>query len=246
MQAMQAMQTTASPAMLQHSSTGAPPQQMFACCPPPDDAVADPVDPCCCEQPEMACTDEHCQQMLVDDFCPACLDHQTCTVPGCTFSCDECCANTNCSDLHCSDSTHVHLLIQDHADCHKTTCSPILGHSDVTTPLDPLAFTAFDLSASSQDDYYAYHCHWNHCDVSFTSLFELDNHLFNHIPPHAEEALHVPIDFNFQCQWDECQTKAPTETDLVQHVKINHLPETAAKEHHQCLWVYENGISVKR
>jgi hypothetical protein len=98
--------------------------------------------------------------------------------------------------------------------------------------LDNSAAFQFDIPSSQDDDFYSFHCHWNHCDFSFTSLFELDNHLFNHIP----------IDTGFQCQWDECQTKAHTETDLVQHVKQNHLPDTS-KEHHQCLWVQENGTS---
>ena len=97
--------------------------------------------------------------------------------------------------------------------------------------------------SGGDDDYYALHCHWNHCDFSFTSLFELDNHLlFNHIPPQTETPLTLPeqTDDMFQCQWDECGTKAPTETDLVKHVKQDHLPDTS-KEHHQCLWVNENG-----
>jgi hypothetical protein len=89
----------------------------------------------------------------------------------------------------------------------------------------------------TQDDYYSYHCHWNHCDFSFSSLFAFDEHLLDsHIPPENP----IPIDV-FQCQWDECQTKAPTETDLVKHVKRAHLPDSS-KEHHQCLWVHENGI----
>jgi hypothetical protein len=107
----------------------------------------------------------------------------------------------------------------------------------------------FDFPPSSQeDDYYSFHCHWNHCDFSFTSLFEFDNHLlYNHIPTQMEAlqeqqpAIPLPIDDGFQCQWDECQTKAYTETELVEHVKQDHLPDTS-KEHHQCLWVEKNGI----
>ena len=49
----------------------------------------------------------------------------------------------------------------------------------------------------------------------------------------------APLDVGFQCQWDECQTKAYSEMDLVQHVKQDHLPDTS-KEHHQCLWIHEN------
>lgn len=108
----------------------------------------------------------------------------------------------------------------------------------------------FDFPASSQeDDYYSFHCHWNHCDFSFTSLFEFDNHLlYNHIPMQIETlqeqpAIPLPIDDVFQCQWDECQTKAYTETDLVKHVKQDHLPDSS-KEHHQCLWVDENGTPI--
>jgi len=126
----------------------------------------------------------------------------------------------------------------------KTTCSPTQGHLHVTTPLESVAFDGpFDISPP-QDDYYSYHCHWNHCDFSFTSLFELDHHLFNHIPTisQTEDPLSIPLDWSFQCQWDECQTKTPNEIALVQHVKQNHLPETAAKEHHQCHWVGENGF----
>jgi uncharacterized Zn-finger protein len=95
------------------------------------------------------------------------------------------------------------------------------------------------------DDYYAYHCHWNHCDYSFTSLFELDHHLlFSHIPLQNEPPVALPqAEDLFQCQWDECQTKAPTETDLVKHVKQDHFSDTS-KEHHQCLWVNENGIPI--
>jgi hypothetical protein len=109
----------------------------------------------------------------------------------------------------------------------------------------------FDFPPSQDDDYYSFHCHWNHCDFSFTSLFEFDNHLlYNHIPTQIEAlqeqlqqpAVALPLDDGFQCQWDECQTKAHTETDLVKHVKQDHLPDTS-KEHHQCLWVGENGNS---
>jgi len=117
----------------------------------------------------------------------------------------------------------------------------------------------FNLPTTSQedDDYYSFHCHWNHCDFSFTSLFELDNHLlFSHIPllqttettattPIAAAAtLPQQMDDLFQCQWDECQTKAPTETDLVKHVKQDHFSDTS-KEHHQCLWLNENGIPTR-
>jgi len=101
----------------------------------------------------------------------------------------------------------------------------------------------FDFPSNQEDDFYSFHCHWNHCDFSFTSLFELDDHLFNHIPPQPIPVTTVPVDedIGYQCQWDECQTKAHTETDLVKHVKKDHLPDTS-KEHHQCLWVNENGI----
>src|ERR1700730_19161452 len=98
------------------------------------------------------------------------------------------------------------------------------------------------------DDYYSFHCHWNHCDFSFTSLFEFDNHLlFNHIPvgdivsvvPEQVTARDTGVD-GLKCLWDECGETKPTETDLVNHVKREHLPDTS-KEHHQCLWVNENG-----
>jgi hypothetical protein len=101
----------------------------------------------------------------------------------------------------------------------------------------PSFHSHFDPPSSQDDDFYSLHCHWNHCDFSFTSLFEFDDHINHHLQP--EEPIDIP--FDFQCQWDECQTKAHTETDLVKHVKQDHLPDTA-KEHHQCLWVHENGI----
>ena len=100
------------------------------------------------------------------------------------------------------------------------------------------------------DDYYSFHCHWNHCDFSFTSLFEFDNHLlFNHIPVVGGEVV-VPENNNnntgggggdgLKCLWDECGAETTTETELVNHVKQDHLPDTS-KEHHQCLWVNETG-----
>ena len=103
-------------------------------------------------------------------------------------------------------------------------------------------------SSQDQDDFYSLHCHWNHCDFSFTSLFEFDDHINHHVQP-EEDLLTIDtstfIDTTnpsgFQCHWDECGTKAHTETDLVNHVKQAHLPDTATKEHHQCLWVNENG-----
>lgn len=92
------------------------------------------------------------------------------------------------------------------------------------------------------DDFYSFHCHWNHCDFSFTAPCEFDNHLlFNHIPLQNETTpVSIPFDVGFQCQWDECQTKASSETDLVNHIRIDHLPDSS-KEHHQCLWVNDNG-----
>jgi hypothetical protein len=102
------------------------------------------------------------------------------------------------------------------------------------------------------DDYYSFHCHWNHCDFSFTSLVEFDNHLlFNHIPVVGGEQVVVPENNNntgggggggdgLKCLWDECGAETTTETELVNHVKQDHLPDTS-KEHHQCLWVNENG-----
>ena len=102
----------------------------------------------------------------------------------------------------------------------------------------------FDLPSSQYDDEYNFHCHWNHCDLSFASVFEFDNHLmYNHIP---EAPVAIPqLDMGFQCQWDECQTKAQTEADLVKHVKLDHHPEIT-KEHHQCLWVNDNGTIIKK
>lgn len=89
------------------------------------------------------------------------------------------------------------------------------------------------------DDYYSFHCHWNHCDFSFTSLFEFDHHLlFNHIP--VGEIVVPETDDGLKCLWDECGATKSSETDLVNHVKQTHLPDTS-KEHHQCLWVNENG-----
>ena len=117
-----------------------------------------------------------------------------------------------------------------------------MEYRDMTSPTsfemanlsNSVAFhTHFDPPSSHEDDFYSFHCHWNHCDFSFTSLFEFGDHLMDHIPPE-------PISAPLECQWDECQTKAHSETDLVQHVKQDHLPDTA-KEHHQCLWVHENG-----
>ena len=128
-----------------------------------------------------------------------------------------------------------------------------MGHSAMTSPTsfetaninNSTAFnTHFDPPSSQEDDFYSFHCHWNHCDFSFTSLFELGDHLTNHIPPQPEPVT-TPLDVGFQCQWDECQTKAHTETDLVQHVKQDHLPDTS-KEHHQCLWVHEDGTRYLR
>ena len=66
----------------------------------------------------------------------------------------------------------------------------------------------------------------------------------DHIPPQPEP-ISAPVDIGFQCQWDECQTKAHTETALVQHLKQDHLPDTA-KGHHQCLWVHKNGTYYLR
>jgi len=102
----------------------------------------------------------------------------------------------------------------------------------------------FDLPSSQYDDEYNFHCHWNHCDLSFASIFEFDHHLlYNHIP---EAPVAVPqFDLGFQCQWDECQTKAHTEEDLVKHVKQDHHPEIT-KEHHQCLWVNDNGMLLMK
>ena len=126
---------------------------------------------------------------------------------------------------------------------YQTTCSPTLG-----TPSSDgiLGYPShFDVPIT-QDDYYSYHCHWNHCDYSFSSFFDFDEHLLDSHIPQTEahipqtEAPVLPVSM-FQCQWDECQTTAPSETELVQHVKQTHLPDSS-KEHHQCRWVHENGF----
>src|ERR1700737_4752913 len=104
----------------------------------------------------------------------------------------------------------------------------------MTTPLSgPFSHSTypshFDVPAS-QDDYYSYYCHWNHCDFSFSSFFDFDEHLLDtHLPE-------VPVNLPLACQWDECHTTTHTETTLVKHVKRDHLPDSS-KEHHQCLWV---------
>ena len=128
-----------------------------------------------------------------------------------------------------------------------------MGHSGMTS--SPTSFQTanvnnsaafhinFDPTSPEEDDFYSFHCHWNHCDFSFTSLFELGDHLTDHIPSQPELPISTPLDVGFQCQWDECQAKAHSETDLVQHVKEDHLLDTA-KEHHQCLWVLENGSTT--
>src|SRR5262249_42172992 len=51
----------------------------------------------CCNLPIVECMDEQCQ-ILMNDYCQVCLDHQTCEVEGCTLGCDECCNDTNCMD----------------------------------------------------------------------------------------------------------------------------------------------------
>ena len=96
------MQSTACPVLQRpdpssSSSTLAPPNPV--CCMSAEN---------CCDIPLIACADEHCQQgEMLDDYCEDCVDHETCQVPGCTLSCDECCDSTDCPDLHYSSSTHV-------------------------------------------------------------------------------------------------------------------------------------------
>jgi hypothetical protein len=111
---------------------------------------------------------------------------------------------------------------------------------NTTIPFSP---STMDVPPIGDDDFFNfYHCHWHDCDFSFTSMFEFDTHLFfTHLPIQGEGEQIQPIASEFQCHWDECQTKAHTGTDLVNHVKQDHLPVSAKDEHHQCLWVHENG-----
>jgi hypothetical protein len=77
-----------------------PPGTLPDCC-----ATTTAVD--CCNAPLIPCTDEQCLE-LMDEYCQACLDHQPCQVPGCSFQCNECCDITTCTDGLCS-ATHTQV-----------------------------------------------------------------------------------------------------------------------------------------